>query len=49
MLPHFQTGINTQLMKYSPPSGAEFKNAQEYISTASYVLMVWCLVKHKMF
>jgi hypothetical protein len=32
---------------HSPPSSAEVKNVWSYISTPQYVLMAWCLVKHK--
>jgi len=32
---------------HSPPSIAEVKNAQSYISTNSYVIMVWCLAKYR--
>jgi hypothetical protein len=31
----------------SPPSGNMDKNVWSYISTPSYVFMLWCLVKHK--
>jgi len=31
---------------HSPASTAEVKNTWSYISTALYVFMVWCLVKH---
>jgi hypothetical protein len=31
----------------SPPSSAEVKNAWSYTSTPQYVLMAWCLVKHR--
>jgi hypothetical protein len=31
----------------SPPSNAELKNAWIYISTTPYVLMMWCLIKHR--
>jgi len=29
------------------PSSAEVNNAWSYISTPQYVLMAWCLIKHK--
>jgi hypothetical protein len=32
---------------HSPSSSAEVKNAWNYISTPQYVLMAWCLVKHR--
>jgi hypothetical protein len=32
---------------HSPPSSAEVKNAWSYTSTPQYVLMTWCLVKHR--
>jgi hypothetical protein len=32
---------------HSPPSSAEVKNAWRYTSTPQYVLLSWCLVKHK--
>jgi len=30
-----------------PPASAEVKNAWSYISTPQYVLVPWCLVKHR--
>jgi hypothetical protein len=32
---------------HSPPSNAEVKNAWNDTSTPQYILMVWCLVKHR--
>jgi hypothetical protein len=32
---------------HSPPPSAEVKNACSYISIPPYVLMAWCLVKHR--
>jgi hypothetical protein len=32
---------------HSPPSSAEVKNAWSYTSTPQYVIMVWCLFKHR--
>jgi hypothetical protein len=32
---------------HSLPSSAEVKNAWSYTSTPQYVLMAWCLVKHR--
>jgi hypothetical protein len=32
---------------HSPPSSAKVKNAWSYTSTPQYVLMAWCLVKHR--
>jgi hypothetical protein len=32
---------------HSPPSSVEVKNAWSYMSTAPYIFMAWCLVKHK--
>jgi len=32
---------------HSTSSSAEFKNAWSYTSLPQYVIMAWCLVKHK--
>jgi hypothetical protein len=32
---------------HSPPSSAEVKNAWSYTSIPQYVIVVWCLVKHR--
>jgi hypothetical protein len=32
---------------HSPPSSAEVTNVWSYTSTPQYVLMVWCLAKHR--
>jgi hypothetical protein len=32
---------------HSPPSSAEVKNTWSYTSTPQYVLVAWCLVKHR--
>jgi hypothetical protein len=34
--------------EHLPPSNAELKNTCSYASTPQYVLMAWCLLKHKM-
>jgi len=34
---------------HSHPSSAEVKNARSYNSTHPYVLMAWCLIKHRMY
>jgi hypothetical protein len=36
-----------RLAVHSPPSSAKVKNAWSYIPTHPYVLMAWCLVKHR--
>jgi len=32
---------------HSPPSSAEIKNVWSYTSIPPYILMTWCLVKHR--
>jgi hypothetical protein len=32
---------------HSPPSSAIVENVWSYISTPSYVFMVWCVIKHR--
>jgi hypothetical protein len=31
----------------SPPSGAEVKNAWNFISSPQYAFMVWCFIKNR--
>jgi len=32
---------------HSPPSTGDVKDVWSYISTAKYVFILWCLIKHK--
>jgi hypothetical protein len=36
-----------RIADHSRPSSAEVKNAWSYISNPQYVLMTWCLFKHR--
>jgi hypothetical protein len=35
--------------EHSPPSNAKVKNVWSYTSTPSYIFMLWCLVKHRIY